>query len=165
MPYDHLINLWGTGSRSAQMANEAKMSVEESWTVRTRKYGGRGWCGSALSKFLRCYGAAFLLATQDFRSMLDNFTPLASVLCRYSWLLGGETERFHGDLQCLLEVLFSGFLGNSCPGIVLRRAVSSWGGDLSCGTTCPTQWSIYTSTRICIILLICFLTILFDCYQ
>ena len=41
---DHLINL------SVQMANEANLCTEESWTVRTRKCGSRGQGGSTFFK-------------------------------------------------------------------------------------------------------------------
>ena len=60
--------------------------------------------------FLRSSVAAFLLVS-DFRSTFDNFTLLLSVLRQIFLAIRGNTERFHGDLQCVFEVLFLASLG------------------------------------------------------
>ena len=42
----------------------------------------------------------------DLRSTLDNFTPLVLVLRQIFQAIRCDTERFHGDLQCIFEALF-----------------------------------------------------------
>ena len=127
--------IWSTlqlrmGSVSAQMANEANLFAEESWAVRTRNGGSSGWCGSAFSKFPAQLSCCVSSCFTDFRSSFDNFTPLVSVLCQIFQAIRSATERFHGDVQSVFEVLF---LRNACPEKVCHRAVSSEGGDLSYG--------------------------------
>ena len=47
----------------------------------------------------------------EFQSTFDNFTPLLSVLHQILQVIRGNTERFHGDLQYVFEVLFLASLG------------------------------------------------------
>ena len=108
--------VWSTlwlrkASMSAQMANETNLCTEQSWAVTTRNGGGSGWCGNTFSKFpvqLSCCIPSFFT---DVCSTLDNFTPLVSALCQIFQAIRGDTERFHGDLQCVFEVHFLAPLG------------------------------------------------------
>ena len=43
--------------------------------------------------------------------MFDNFTPLVSVLHQIFQAIRGDTERFHGEFQCVFEMLFQASLG------------------------------------------------------
>ena len=91
---------------SAQVANETNLCAEESWVVRTRNGGG-----SAFSKFPVQLSCCISSDFTDFRSTFDNFTPLVSVLCQIFWTIRGNSERFHGKLQCVFEAIFLAFLG------------------------------------------------------
>ena len=60
---------------SVQMANEANLCMEESWTVRTKNDSGRG-CGSVFSKLPVLLSYSVPSCFIGFCSMFDNFTPL-----------------------------------------------------------------------------------------
>ena len=66
---------------------------------------GSGWCGSTFSKFLTLLSCCISSGFIDFCSTFDNFTPLASVLHQTFQAIRADTERFHGDLLCVLGVL------------------------------------------------------------
>ena len=91
---------------NVQMANETNLCTEESWAVRTRN-----GCGSVFSKFLEQLLSCISSGFTDFHSLFDNFTPLLSVLHQIFQAIRGDNERFHGDFQCVFEVLFLAFLG------------------------------------------------------
>ena len=57
--------------------------------------------------FSCCVSPGFI----DFRFTFDNFTPLVSVLRQIFQEIWGDTERFHGDLQCIFEMLFLASMG------------------------------------------------------
>ena len=102
--------LWlRTGSVSTQMANEANLCAEESWTVRTRNGGGTGWCGSAFPKFPAQLSCCVPSCFTDVRSTFDNFTSL--VLYQIFKTIRSDIEKFHGDLQCVFEALFQTSIG------------------------------------------------------
>ena len=119
----------GTGSMRAKLADETNLCAEESWAGRTRNGGGSGWYGSAFSKFPAQTSCCVPSYFTDFRSTFYNFTPLVSVLHQIFQAVRDDTERFHGDLQCVFESFFLAYVRAIT---VRRRALSSGGGDLSC---------------------------------
>ena len=133
---DHLINLMIENRirERVQMANETNLYAEESWPVRTRNGSGSGWCGSTFSKFPLLLSCCVPFFFTDFRSTFENFTPLVSVLSQiFQTNMSGKDlksfpdnyvtmKRFHGDLLCVFEALFSGLLGSPYPETVRRRA-------------------------------------------
>ena len=44
-------------------------------------------------------------------AMFDNLTALVSVLCQTFQAIRGDSERFHGDLPCVIQALFPASLG------------------------------------------------------
>ena len=108
--------IWSTiwlrkASMSAQIANETNLYREESWAVRTRNGSSSGWCGSVFSKLPAQLSCCVSFGFTDFRSTSDNFMPLVSVLRQIFQAIRSDTERFHGDLQCIFEALFLASLG------------------------------------------------------
>ena len=93
------------------MANETNLCAEEYWAVRTRNGSNSGWCGSAFSKFHSQLIYSFFSGFTDFRSSFYNFMPLVSVLRQIFQTIRDDTERFHGDLQCVFDPLFLASLG------------------------------------------------------
>ena len=85
--------------------------VWKSWAVRTRNCSSSGWYCTAFSKFPMQLSCCVSSGFTDFSSMFDNFTPLVSALCQMFQTIRGDTERFHGDLQCVFEPLFLDSLG------------------------------------------------------
>ena len=94
-----------------ECANETNLCVEESREVRKTNGGCSGWCDSAFSKFPVQLSCCVSSDFTDFHSMFDNLTPLLSVLHQIFQAIRDDTERFHGDLQCVFEVLFLASLG------------------------------------------------------
>ena len=108
------------------MANETNLCAEESWTLRTRNCGRSSWCGNDFSKFL----AAFRLASQTFVPRLTTSRNLSLFFTRYSRQLGVILKGFVKTFSVSLKHLFWEHL---FPEIVRQGAVSSGGGELSCG--------------------------------
>ena len=122
----------GMGSVNAKIANETNLCAEESWAVRTRNGDGSGWCGSAFSKFLAQLSCCIPSCFTDFHSMFENFTPLVFVLCQIFQAIRGDRKIWQRPSVCLWSA-FSSLFGSACPETICCRAVSSEGGDLSCG--------------------------------
>ena len=130
--------LWlRTRSVRAQIANETHLCTEESWTVKRRNGGSSSWCGCAFFKFLAQLSGCVSSAFTEFRSTFDNVTPLVSVMRHIFQAIRGDTKSFPGDLQCVLEAVFYGLHGSTCPETVRLIAVSSGSGDLPCGERLP----------------------------
>ena len=78
--------------------------------------GGNGWCGIAFSKFPALLSYCDSSGLTDFRPTSDNFTLLVSAFRQiFQAINKGVTERFHGDFQCVFEVLFLASLGALVP--------------------------------------------------
>ncbi len=60
----------------------------------------------AVPKFPVLLSCCVFSGFTDFRSTLDNFTPLVSVLRQIFQAIRVDTERFHSDLLCVFEALF-----------------------------------------------------------
>ena len=127
---------------SAQRANKANLWAEESWAGRTKNGVGSGWCGSAFSKFPAQLSYCVFYRFTDFRSTFDNFTPLVSVLRQ---IFQGRYWNISWKPSVCLWSAFSDLLGSAFPEIVRRRAVSSEGGDVSCGQYDRPNEAVITS--------------------
>ena len=127
--------IWSTlwlrkASMSAQMVNETNLRAEESWAVRTRK--GSGWCGSAFSKFPAQLSCCF---SSSFKLLLHIWQFHITCLRQMFLAIRVNSERFHGDLQCVFEALFLASLG-ALPLSFFRRRWSfmwtAWLAQRSC---------------------------------
>ena len=84
--------------------------------------------------FLRSSVAAFLLVSQTFAPCLTTSRHLSLSCTRYSWQLRLIPKDFIETLTVCLCRAFSGLLVESaCFKTIRCRAVSSGGGDISCG--------------------------------
>ena len=106
-----MTTIWSTlwlrkASVSAQVANETNLCVKESWTVRTRNGGASDWYGSAFSKFPAQLSCCITLQT-----FALNLTTSHHFSVLHQIFQAMEAISFHGDLQCVFEVLFLASFG------------------------------------------------------
>ena len=117
---------------SAQMANETNLCAQESWAERTRNGGSCGGCDNAFSKFPAQLSYCVSSGFTDFCSNLTTSHYLSLSCARFSSQLGAIPK----DFMETFSVSFKRFFWrpwSACLETVRRRAVSSGGGDLSCG--------------------------------